>query len=161
MNHTEGRPNKAVIALIVIVLVGLVVAGVYYVTTQNQPSEQNNAGNQSQTDTTQPQNESTQTGSYTDGTYTATGGYTSPGGSEEVKVELALSGGTVRSLTVTPLTTHPTSKQYQTSFAGGAPSLVIGKSIDEVQLDVVAGSSLTSAGFNKAIEQIKSDATRA
>ena len=39
-----------------------------------------------------------------------------------------------------------------------SPSLIVGKDIDEVSLDKVAGSSLTSGGFNAAVESIKSDA---
>jgi hypothetical protein len=36
--------------------------------------------------------------------------------------------------------------------------LVVGKSVDEVSLSRVAGSSLTSLGFNNALTQIKEDA---
>jgi hypothetical protein len=36
---------------------------------------------------------------------------------------------------------------------------VVGKSLDDIKVSKVAGSSLTSGGFNKAIEQIKTDAT--
>ena len=50
------------------------------------------------------------------------------------------------------------SLEYQGKFAGGISNVVVGKNIDEIEVDKVSGSSLTSGGFNEAIEQIKQEA---
>ena len=98
-------------------------------------------------------------GAYADGDYSAEGSYSNPGGESTVKVDLTISDGTISDVTVTPEAKNGTSKQYQEKFAGGVSGEVVGKSLDDVKVSKVAGSSLTSGGFNKAIEQIKTDAT--
>lgn len=96
---------------------------------------------------------------YADGDYEAEGSYTNPGGESTVKVALTLSDGTISEVTVTPEATNGTSKQYQTQFAGGVADEVVGKSLDDLDVSKVAGSSLTSSGFNDAIDQIKAEAS--
>lgn len=95
---------------------------------------------------------------YVDGTYEATGGYTSPNGQEEVDVSITLEGDVITAVTVTPEATNPNSVNYQTQFADGIAAIVVGQDIDEIDVSRVAGSSLTSGGFNEAVETIKSDA---
>jgi hypothetical protein len=95
---------------------------------------------------------------YADGEYSADGEYTSPGGKESVGVSLTLSGDVITAVTVTPESTNPNGKKYQGEFADGIASVVVGKSIDDIKVSKVAGSSLTSGGFNDAVEQIKADA---
>ena len=95
---------------------------------------------------------------YTDGTYTAEGSYTSPGGQESIGVSLTLKGGVVSDVTVTPEATSGNAKQYQTAFASGIADEVVGVAIDDLSVDKVSGSSLTSDGFNAAVESIKADA---
>ncbi|ROQ17934.1 FMN-binding protein [Rathayibacter sp. PhB93] len=98
------------------------------------------------------------TGAYADGTYEADGSYTSPGGNESVGVELTLESGVVTAVTVTPESENPTGQEYQTRFASGISGEVVGKSLDELDVTKVSGSSLTSGGFNDAVETIKADA---
>ncbi|MCM6760966.1 FMN-binding protein [Rathayibacter sp. ZW T2_19] len=95
---------------------------------------------------------------YADGTYDAEGAYTSPGGNETVGVELTLEGGVVTAVTVTPQSENPTGEQYQERFASGISGEVVGMPLDELDVSVVSGSSLTSGGFNDAVETIKADA---
>ena len=97
-------------------------------------------------------------GAYADGDYSAEGSYSNPGGQSTVKVDLTINDGTISDVTVTPEAENGTSKQYQEKFAGGIADEVVGKSLDDLDVTKVAGSSLTSGGFNEAIEQIKSDA---
>ena len=52
------------------------------------------------------------------------------------------------------------SQQYQGQFIGGIADVVVGEDIDDLQVSRVAGSSLTSGGFNKAIDAIKSEAAK-
>jgi uncharacterized protein with FMN-binding domain len=95
---------------------------------------------------------------YTDGTYDATAEYQSPNGTESIDVELTLADGSVTAVTVTGNGTSPDSKRYQGEFADGISDEVVGKSIDSLDVDKVGGSSLTSGGFNDAVEQIKAEA---
>lgn len=97
-------------------------------------------------------------GKYADGTYTAEGSYQTPEGPETITVTLSLSGDTVSDVSVSGEPTRRESKQYQSQFIGGIEDLVVGKSLDEVKVDRVAGSSLTSGGFNAAVEEIRTDA---
>ncbi|MDQ0709307.1 uncharacterized protein with FMN-binding domain [Arthrobacter woluwensis] len=97
-------------------------------------------------------------GHYKDGTYSADGHYTSPNGEETVGVTLTLASGKISDVKIA---THPTSANtqlFQNRFAGGIKDLVVGKSIDELDVSRVAGSSLTSGGFKDAVEAIKKQA---
>lgn len=95
---------------------------------------------------------------YKDGTYSADGTYVSPNGTETVGVQLTLASGTVTDVQITQHPSNPNTRKFQGEFAGGIASQVVGKNIDDLNVSKVAGSSLTSGGFNKAVEQIKSEA---
>lgn len=97
-------------------------------------------------------------GSYADGDYTAEGTYQSPGGTETITVDLTLAHNTVTAVTVTGVPSGPDATHYQGQFESGIAAEVVGKSLDEVSVSRVAGSSLTSTGFNAAIDDIKSQA---
>lgn len=101
----------------------------------------------------------TSTAAVKDGDYDAEGEYSNPAGQSKVKVELTLADGKISDITVTPEATNGTSKGFQAKFAGGISDEVVGKSLDELNVSKVSGSSLTSQGFNQAIDQIKADAT--
>jgi len=95
---------------------------------------------------------------YADGTYTATGSYSSPGGTETISISLTLTGDVITAATAEGEASGGPSSQYQGEFEENFAALIVGKDIDDVSLDKVAGSSLTSGGFNAAVETIKSDA---
>lgn len=97
-------------------------------------------------------------GSYQDGTYSADGNYVSPNGTETVGVQLTLAGGSVSDVVITPHPSNPNTRKFQGEFAGGIKSQIVGKKLDEIKVSKVAGSSLTSGGFNQAVEKIKADA---
>jgi uncharacterized protein with FMN-binding domain len=96
--------------------------------------------------------------SYKNGTYTEDGKYTSPGGPQSVTVKLTLADNKVTAVTVTGHATDPTAKSYQAQFVDGISSEIVGKNIDSLNVSRVAGSSLTSGGFNDALKTIKADA---
>ncbi|MET1018317.1 MAG: FMN-binding protein [Leifsonia flava] len=98
-------------------------------------------------------------GDYTDGEYTATGEYVSPGGPETVTVTLTLDGNAITDLEVTGSGHTPNAKKFQGEFIDGIDEIAVGQNIDELNVSKVAGSSLTSGGFNDAIEQIREDAS--
>lgn len=95
---------------------------------------------------------------YKDGNYSATGSYMSPGGPDQVEVELTLKKDIVTGITVTPKPGDNTSAKYQAKFISGYKSYVVGKNIADISLTKVSGSSLTSKGFNEALSKIKSQA---
>jgi uncharacterized protein with FMN-binding domain len=95
---------------------------------------------------------------YKDGTYSADGTYVSPNGTETVGVELTLASGTVTAVNITQHPSNPNTRKFQGEFAGGIAAQVVGKNIDELNVSKVAGSSLTSGGFNRALDKIKAEA---
>ena len=100
----------------------------------------------------------TGTGSYADGTYTADGSYATPESVETITVTVTLEGDVITDVEVTGDPQKSESEEYQGRFIGGIADVVVGQDIDDIQVSRVAGSSLTSNGFNEAIETIKSEA---
>jgi uncharacterized protein with FMN-binding domain len=100
----------------------------------------------------------TTSGDYADGTYTETGEYQAPSGTETVEVTLTLADGVITAVEVVGDAADPQAKLHQGQFINGIGAVVEGRSIDEIQVDKVGGSSLTSGGFNRAVEAIKADA---
>ena len=97
-------------------------------------------------------------GSYKDGNYSADGNYVSPNGQETVGVQLTLAGGSVSDVVITPHPSNPNTKKFQGEFASGIKAQIVGKKLDEIKVSKVAGSSLTSGGFNQAVDKIKTEA---
>ena len=97
-------------------------------------------------------------GPFKDGAYSADGSYLSPAGEQTVTVALTLANDKIAAITVTPHATDPTAKEYQAMFVQGIAALSVGKDISLLSVTHVAGSSLTSGGFRKAIEAIETDA---
>ncbi len=97
------------------------------------------------------------TGPYEDGTYDATADYQSPNGTETIKVTLTLESDVVTDVEVEGKSVDPSPEveQHQAEFEDGIAGEVVGKNIDELDVHRVGGSSLTSSGFNEAVEQIK------
>ena len=95
---------------------------------------------------------------YTDGTYTAEGSYQTPETVETVSVTITLESDVVTAVEVTGDPQARESEQYQSEFIGGIQDEVVGKNIDEISVDRVGGSSLTSGGFNAALDEIRTEA---
>jgi uncharacterized protein with FMN-binding domain len=109
--------------------------------------------------TAEPQSEAPADGAeYKDGTYTAEGSYQTHETVETVSVTMTLADGVVEEVEVTGDPQASETELYQGQFIDGIAAEVEGKPIDELQVDKVAGSSLTSGGFNKAVEDIKAQA---
>lgn len=97
-------------------------------------------------------------GSYKDGSYTEQGTYSSPGGQEVISVNLTIASDAVKAVTVKTVKADPTATQYESQFIGGISKAIVGKKIDDLHVTQVAGSSLTSQGFDNALTKIKADA---
>ncbi|WP_329577469.1 hypothetical protein [Streptomyces sp. NBC_01361] len=103
-----------------------------------------------------PSRSSANRGPYEDGEYSVDGEYGTRGSS--IGVSLTLQNGEISAVDVTPHATDETSLGLQRRFAEAIPALVVGKDIDDVDLDRVAGNSHTPDGFNDALEKIKAEA---
>ncbi|MFF0909867.1 hypothetical protein ACFWZW_04155 [Microbacterium enclense] len=97
-------------------------------------------------------------GAYADGTYSASGQYATPESVETIEVTLTLADDVITDVEVTGDPQARESQEYQSRFIGGIQDEVVGKSIDDISVSRVAGSSLTSGGFNQAVDAIKADA---
>jgi uncharacterized protein with FMN-binding domain len=94
---------------------------------------------------------------YSDGTYTQSGSYVSPAGVENIDITLVIKDDVVVSGTFQGFGTNPTTQFMQGKFRDGFNEAVTGKSIDELNLTVVNGSSLTPKGFMEALQKIKAE----
>ena len=150
------HPSKSAAALIA----GLALAGSLAACSSPAPANTDtDTGSDPGTETDTSDDTSTDTGgAYADGTYEASGDYQAPSGTESVDVTVTLADGVITDVTVVGNATDPTAIQHQGEFIGGIAAEVVGKPIDEIQVSKVSGSSLTSGGFNKAIDEIKADA---
>jgi len=97
-------------------------------------------------------------GTYADGTYTAEGSYATPESVETIVVTVTLENDIITAVDVTGDPQKRESEEYQGRFIGGIADVVVGQDIDQISVSRVAGSSLTSGGFNQAIDTIKSEA---
>jgi hypothetical protein len=95
---------------------------------------------------------------YTDGTYSADGTYTSPGGTEEIAVTVTVKNDLITAVSVKTVTADSEGAQYQAQFESGISAAAVGKSLGSLSVGSVAGSSLTSTGFNAALATIRSEA---
>lgn len=95
---------------------------------------------------------------YRDGSFRADGAYQSPAGDESIIVVMQLENDIVTEVEIGLYPTSATSSTYQDLFAGGIAEKVIGTDIDDLDVTVVAGSSLTSIGFRAAVDTIKAEA---
>lgn len=95
---------------------------------------------------------------YQDGTYEADGAYQSPAGPEAVHLAITLKDGVVTESVFTATSEAPKSQMFQGQFIKNYKPLVVGKKIDEINLTVVSGSSLTPKGFQDALAKIAAEA---
>jgi uncharacterized protein with FMN-binding domain len=150
--ETTKKLHPGVSALIIIVLIGVVATAVIVINNSDSTV-------MTRTSTSGVSNApSTDTSTYADGTYSATGSYSSPGGRESIDLTVTIKDGIITSTEVTTNPAGRDSRAYQEAFASGYKELVVGKDVKEVSLSRVAGSSLTSNGFDDALDQIKADA---
>ena len=154
--------HPGITALIVIVLVGIAATAIIVI----RSNAETGTGTTTDTTTTQQttntetstEDSATDTSTYKDGTYSATGSYSSPGGRESIDLTVTIKDGVIVSTSLKANATNGDAKDYQADFGSAYTDLVVGKNVDRVSLSRVAGSSLTSNGFNAALDQIKTDA---
>ena len=163
----EPKPSKKSMTVVVSAVV-LIIAGLSYVILRNFNKNDSLIGDitvpvfdttkQTIVDVTVPDTTITKTLVYKNGVYSVVGDYISPGGAEQIGVEITLKDDVIVDAKVESKAFRPNSVKFQGQFRSGFSQLVIGKNIDEVYLDKVSGSSLTPKGFNDALEKIKTEA---
>jgi len=129
--------------------------------TTTEPSTGNTATPESSTTPTpaaSASEEAASSSTYADGTYTAEGSYATPESVETIVVTVTLDDDIITAVDVTGDPQKRESEEYQGRFIGGIADVVVGQDIDQISVSRVAGSSLTSGGFNQAIDTIKSEA---
>jgi len=110
------------------------------------------------TDTPATESASTNTSGFKDGTYTATGNYSTPEDTESITVKVTLKDGNITDTSATASMKTEEAKEYAGQFIANYKPLVVGKNISSIKLSRVSGSSLTSQGFNRAIDEIETQA---
>ncbi len=99
------------------------------------------------------------TSGYKDGTYTATASYYVPHGQNNISVKIVIKNGVVSSVTPTHDYADGESQMYTGSFNDSISGKVVGKDISSLaSLSRVGGASLTTEGFDQAIQAIISQA---
>ncbi len=160
----QPKKNTALIGLIAIVVLAALVVG----TIALQPKKDSSQNSDTNTSTNTPSSDTEasspssangqESGVYKDGTYKATGSYVSPGGNEEIDVTITIADGKITDSSVAPQAATRESLEYQDEFVNGYKEQVTGKDLATLMLGKVSGSSLTSRGFNEALDQIRSQA---
>lgn len=99
-------------------------------------------------------------GTFADGTYSAEGVY--GGAPSYMTIDLTLSDSIITDVEVIPMPeNNDTSRGYQERFAAAVPGEVIGLSIDDADVDTLAGASGCADGFNNALALIRDQASTA
>lgn len=118
------------------------------------------AGTSNGTGTNSSNSSSAPAGSvYADGTYTTEASYQAPSGMESITVQLTVADDAVTAVTVTGDATDREAREFQSRFASAISSEVVGADLSTLTVTRVAGSSLTSNGFNAAVDDIRSQAS--
>lgn len=102
---------------------------------------------------TEPTNQTTS--KYKDGTYTINTNYFAPSGKEDLGISVSVTNGKVTVASITNMAKDKTSINFQTNFASKISSEVVGQDLEDLKIKVVSGASLTTAAFNKSLEQIR------
>jgi uncharacterized protein with FMN-binding domain len=164
MNNGTNRNTGKLIAWVVVIAAVAVIYFVFNARTNSSTANTSDAAIESSNETHAPgmahgnPHAHGASAVFEDGTYTASSSYTTPGGSETVDVTLVIKDNIVTDSSVQQTPNDPEAAQYQAEFRQNYKPLVIGKRISDINLSRVSGSSLTSRGFNDAVEQIKNQA---
>lgn len=150
------QTKPKIIGLVVVAL--LVGAGTGTVIWMNRDDTSSDTLTQSSPTTTSSVAPVPSDATYKDGTYSADGVYRSPGGNEKIGVTLTITDNTVTDVSIETHGSGSDAQEHQAQFKDGIKEIVVGKKVNDVSVSRVSGSSLTSAGFNNALQIIKSDA---
>ncbi len=157
MYQSSTGNNKALVGIIVVVLLGIAATAVF-IASINTERNDSIASTDTVITSQSSSSDTNSTSNFESGDYSAKGSYLTPGGTESIDVKVTLADNVVTSASVTQNAISGEAKEFQSRFASGFQTEVVGKNINEVNLSRVAGSSLTPVGFNSALEDIKDEA---
>lgn len=96
---------------------------------------------------------------YADGTYSVSQSYRVPEGhTEDISIELTLSGDKISAIAVDTVASNDESAQYQSGFDTLIVGEVEGKTLDDADVSRLGGASLTSNAFNDLLEAVRNEA---
>lgn len=166
--HKQIKIPLIIGGLVLVITLGLglgVALAVSKNNSQNTTSSSQTSTNNTSNSTSNSNSTNTNTGStssaykYKDGSYTATGSYRTPEGTENISVTVQIKNDLIQSVSVVDKASDKESKQYNSKFISGISGVVVGKSITSTFAPrVVNGASLTINGFDKALATIRSQA---
>jgi uncharacterized protein with FMN-binding domain len=159
----QGNKKQLITTLAVLIVIVVIVGGVVLASKKDNTSNSDSvAPEQTMSKNTPSENTNTSSNTnaaYKDGSYTSKGSYMSPGGNEDITIKVTLKNGVVTDTSAVSGAHEAEGRQFQSQFISGYKDKVVGKNIDEISLSHVSGSSLTSQGFNDALDKIKDQAT--
>lgn len=166
MNKTYSNATPKIVGVLVIAAV--VASGAYafvfkdnkeegqstsVVSTSN-TSEGASSATPSSTSTTGSGSTSSASSAYKDGSYSSTANYRTPGGTNNIKVSIVLTGDLITSVETKDQYQDGESQPYISDFKSAISGKVVGKKINSLNLSRVGGASLTTKGFNAALADI-------
>lgn len=102
---------------------------------------------------------STSSGSYKDGTYTATQSYSVPhGDTNSLKVTVTIASGKITAVAADDTYNDHDSAEYVSSFESSVKGVIVGQSIGSTSYSRIGGASLTSQAFYDALDTIATQA---
>lgn len=159
-DDTSSRKRQILATLAVLVVIVVIVGGVGAAAKKDTSS----SGAVTTSDTTSPTTTTpsvtttTSTTTNTDGTYAATGSYGTPGGVNSIDLSVTIKDGVVTSASASTTPPDRESKEYDQRFLSAYKSYIIGKNVNQISLSRVSGASLTTEGFDSAIQKIANQA---
>lgn len=147
------KSSSKAVGLVAIVLAAV---GFTYWNTKTTTTNTNNPGQTPATNT--PVGTNPVTTKYKDGTYSTQANYFAPSGQESYGLTLTILGDKITAAAFENRGINATSKNFQNKFISNINSKIVGASLDNLNISVVSGASLTSAGFNEALKTIRSQA---
>lgn len=101
---------------------------------------------------------STSTGSYKNGTYTASTSYMVPRGTNTINVTLTIVDGVITSISTKHTSNDHESALYIDSFDSDIDDATTGESLSGFSVSRIGGASLTTDAFNDVLDTIRTDA---
>ncbi len=155
MEEQAQSQRKTIITFLAVIIVVVVIVGAVAAASKNKSATSIASSSRS---ASMSATAAKSTATYTDGEYKATGSYESPGGTENIAVDVTIANNIVTATTATSGANDSEAEVYQSQFISGLKKYVVGKNVNDIKLSRVSGSSLTSQGFNDALTQIRNQA---
>lgn len=128
-------------------------------TTPGSSSSGSTTTDTSSTNMTGVSSSSASTNGYKDGTYTASANYSVPHGYQNsISVSITVSNGSITAASATHSTSDRESAEYTDVFDSSLSSKVVGQSLSGASFSRIGGASLTTDGFQTALETVMNEA---